>query len=144
MTMANKTKSPVQRWSADGAEYRACLVAGHGKDSTSARSLRKLRCKPGDLVMIVRAKNKAFLGRVGTVICATSDAAELVHPEDLSEVTKRDWVVEMQGGPDTYFRDGLVVITHRLACADRCLMPIGASATQSEECAVDMPAEVAQ
>lgn len=119
-------------------------MANHSPRTSAQNTPSSFRCKTGDLVMIVRSKKPALLGRVGTVICATSDVAELVHPDDLCEVTKRDWVVELQGGPDTYFRDGLVVITHRLACADSCLIPIGASATQAEACAADVAAEVAQ
>lgn len=119
-------------------------MANHSPRTSAQNFPSSFRCKPGDLVMVVRSKNQAILGRVGSVICATADASDLSHPDDLREVMRRDWVVDLQGGPDTYFRDGLVVITHRLACADRCLIPIGNSAAQADELEVDMPAEVAQ
>lgn len=119
-------------------------MANHSPRTSAQNTPSSFRCKTGDLVMIVRSKNQALLGRVGTVVCSTAEATAVSHPDDLFWVTQRDWVVELQGGPDTYFRDGLVVITHRLACADSCLLPIGASATQAEACAADVAAEVAQ
>jgi len=75
--------------------------------------------------MVVRcSKYPAMLGRLGAIICAASDAMDSSHPEDFTEVIRRDWVVELQGGPDVYFRGDGVVLTNRLAMKDICLMPI--------------------
>lgn len=93
------------------------------------------RCQVGDLVMLVRSKNAARLGRIGVVICSTTSAAAaaLAHPDDLAEVQRRDWVVDFQGAPHVTYRDGAPVVTNRMACADAALMPLRAT-PESLEC----------
>lgn len=85
-----------------------------------------LRCRVGDLVMIVRSKNAARMGRIGVVVCSAKGAAAaaLAPPEDLAEVQRRDWIVDFEGQPDITYRDGQLCVTHRLACADVALRPL--------------------
>lgn len=92
-------------------------------------SSHSLRCQVGDLVMIIRSKNPARIGRIGVVICSSRSAAAaaIASPEELTEVLKRDWVVDFQGAPDVTYRDGQRVETHRLACADVALTPLRAA-----------------
>lgn len=87
------------------------------------------RCQVGDLVMLVRSKNAARLGRIGVIVCSTASAAAaaLAHPDDLAEVQRRDWVVDFQGAPDVTYRDGASIVTNRLACADAALRPLKAA-----------------
>lgn len=91
-------------------------------------------CQVGDLVMLVRSKNAARLGRIGVVICSTTSAAAaaLAHPDDLAEVQRRDWVVDFQGAPDVTYRDGTPVVTNRMACADATLRPLRAAPDEPE------------
>lgn len=93
------------------------------------RRSRPLRCQVGDLVMIIRSKNPARIGRIGVILCASTSAAAtaLAPPEDLAEVQRRDWVVDFQGPPDVTYRDGRPVVTHLLACADAALKPLRAA-----------------
>ncbi|WP_454677491.1 hypothetical protein [Achromobacter marplatensis] len=93
-----------------------------------------LRCQVGDLVMIVRSKNPIRLGRIGTIVCSTKSAAAavLAHPEDLAEVQRRDWIVDLQGAPDITCREGEVIVTHRLACRDATLRPLRADQAEME------------
>lgn len=86
------------------------------------------RCQVGDLVMLVRSKNPARLGRIGVIVCSATSAvaAALPHPDDLVEVQRRDWIVDFQGAPDVTFRDGQAIVTHRLACSDATLRPLRA------------------
>lgn len=119
-------------------------MANHSPRTSAQNTPLSFRCKPGDLVMIVRGKTECLLGRVGVVVCHTADAAEIMHPDDSDEVQKRDWVVDLHGGPNTFFRDGLVVATHRLACTDRSLMPIRADDIEAIESMEDLCAGVSQ
>ncbi|MFY2035825.1 hypothetical protein ACOTDT_19115 [Achromobacter xylosoxidans] len=93
------------------------------------RSLHSLRCQVGDLVMLVRSKDPARLGRIGVIICASKSAAAsaIASPEDLPEVQRRDWVVDFQGASEVTYRDGHPVISHRFACADASLRPLRAA-----------------
>jgi len=92
------------------------------------------RCQVGDLVMLVRSKNAARLGRIGVVICSTTSAAAaaLAHPDDLAEVQRRDWVVDFQGAPDVTYGDGALLVTNRMACADATLRPLRAASEDLE------------
>lgn len=102
------------------------------------------RCRVGDLVMIVRSKNPARLGRVGVVVCATTDVAAvaLACPEDLPEVQRRDWVVDFQGAPDVTVRDGQLLVTNRMACVGSALIPLRAPGEDlSEDVSMTMGAE---
>lgn len=96
---------------------------------------RSLRCQAGDLVMIVRARNSAYLGRIGVIVCSTTSAlaCALSRPDDLSEAQRRDWIVDFQGPPEVIHRDGETFVTHRLACADVTLRPLRA-APEDFEC----------
>ena len=102
------------------------------------------RCQVGDLVMLVRSKSPARLGRVGVIVCSTTSAAAtaLTHPDDLAEVQRRDWVVDFQGAPDVTYRDGTPVVTHLLACRDMTLRPLRAAPEELEcEAAVTLGGE---
>ena len=76
-----------------------------------------LRCKAGDLVMLVRSKNRTRLGRIGVIVCATDSTAAscVTHPGELAEVRHRDWIVDFEGAPDVSVRDGRVMTTNRMA-----------------------------
>lgn len=90
---------------------------------------RTQRCQVGDLVLLVRSKNPARIGRIGVIVCSTTSAvaAALAHPDDLTEVKRHDWIVDFQGAPDVAYRDGRPIVTHRLACADATLRPLRAT-----------------
>ncbi|WP_312993220.1 hypothetical protein [Achromobacter animicus] len=92
------------------------------------------RCQVGDLVMLVRSKNAARLGRIGVVVCSTTSAAaaELVLPNELAEVQRRDWIVDFQGAPDVTCRDGEVIVTNLLACRDATLRPLRTDQAEME------------
>lgn len=85
-----------------------------------------LRCKAGDLVMLVRSKNRTRLGRIGVIVCATDSTAAscVTHPGELAEVRHRDWIVDFEGAPDVSVRDGRVMTTNRMACHDHALIPL--------------------
>lgn len=87
------------------------------------------RCQVGDLVMLVRSKNPARVGRIGVIVCCTTSAAAaaLVLPNELAEVQRRDWIVDFQGAPDVTCRDGEIIVTHLLACRDATLRPLRAN-----------------
>lgn len=84
------------------------------------------RCKTGDLVMLIHSRTPARLGRIGVIVSATADVAASTFsaPDELSEVLKRDWVVDFQGAPDVSVRDGRTVVTNRMACHDQALLPL--------------------
>lgn len=87
------------------------------------------RCQIGDLVMLVRSRNPARVGRIGVIVCSTTSAAAaaLALPDELAEVQRRDWIVDFQGAPDVTYRDGEAIVTHRLACLDATLRPLRAN-----------------
>lgn len=83
-----------------------------------------LRCKVGDRVMFVGGRCAELLGRIAIVRCATGDAIESTRPDELAQVLRRDWVVELEGAPSTCTRDGITFATHSIAATDRILMPL--------------------
>lgn len=105
------------------------------------QSSRPFRCQAGDLVMIVRARNSAYLGRIGVIVCGATSAAAMAlsRPDELSEVQRRDWVVDLHGTPEVTYRDGQPIVTNRLAFADVSLRPLRA-APEDVECEIQLVA----
>lgn len=104
-----------------------------------------LRCKVGDIVMVVGSRNPLRNGRTGVVIAAAPLAQDMCRAEEFGEVARRDWVVDLRGDPDVSFRDGRVLATNRFSYLDKMLMPLSSviQAADVADAAELMTSEVA-
>lgn len=82
------------------------------------------RCRVGDIVMIIRAKDKSLLGRIGVISCTGPEGSVNARPDEAKQVTQRDWVVCLVGAPHVFYREGNLYLAELIACRDKGLMPI--------------------
>lgn len=117
-------------------------VFHHPSNAQEFQAFGAQRLRPGDLVMIVGARNSRYLGQFGAIIDRTENMLRGDESAwERRQILSRDWAVMMREGPNVHALKDKLIVTDVLAFPERCLMRVGDPQTGVEVSAIEEATE---